>query len=558
MAAQNRPPGQIFRACAWIREARAQLLAATVLVLAKTSATLAMPFVLGTFLDALFARRPFGGNLALFVALCMSRLVLEPLSDHILSRASRRAELSLQRHVLSHVLLLPPAVTERIGNGELVAKFLRDAGAIGMLLRSFFPRSLAAILLLAGACVSAFVRSWILGVVFLLLLPLSALVFRPYAKKFRKSAHVLRTCSDTSIGRLFEFFHTLPFLQALGAAERFANGPGESLARYRRCNLAGDALAIGFSLAGTAISVCGECTVLGVAGVLAAAGRIPVGDVVAFQMLFLTAAGALQGVVVLLPEATAIREGISSLEELLAKPEEITPPPAGTPAGTGDTDRRDEPPSLECRNVSFGYPGSGGYAVRGLSLAIPGGAVAAITGANGAGKTTLLKLLCGAIRPDSGDIVIGGKPLSPRDLPAFRRRLGAIFQDNLLLSHSFRDNVSLRDPSIGGADIDASLAASGADILASRLPAGLATPLGNGGQSLSGGEIQKVAIARALARKPSLLVLDEVTNHLDAASRAAFCELLETLRGRCTVLLVTHDPAVLRRCDLEIPLERPE
>jgi ATP-binding cassette subfamily C protein len=210
---------------------------------------------------------------------------------------------------------------------------------------------------------------------------------------------------------------------------------------------------------------------------------------------------------------------------------------------------------VECKDVTFSYPISGKPILRGLSLVVPGGAVAAVTGANGTGKTTLLKLLCGALRPDDGEILVGGVPLDSATLPAFRHRLGAVFQDNLLLSHSLLDNVTLRDPAVAPVALKAALADSGAESMVRRIPGGLRARVGNGGRVLSGGEIQKVAIARALARTPSLLVFDEVTNHLDAPSRAAFCELLESLRGRCTVLLVTHDPEVLRRCDLEIPLE---
>ena len=563
-------------AFAFIRHSPTVFLVATPLLLFRALVGLVTPFASGAFLDALVAGTTIVGPFLLIVSLGATRILLEPAAERILSRFSRRMEFQLQQRLLVHVMRLGPSETSRIGNGELVGRILRDTGAAGTFIRTLYPRIILALVTLVGGSVAAFRRSWTLGVSFLAAVPLAALVFRPYMAKFRKSSHVLRRGSDSSIGRLFEFFHVLPFLQTLGAESRFAHDPLGSLGRLQSGNLLSDALNIGFGLACTSLSVLGECVVLGVAGILAATGHIPVGDVVAFQLLFLSAVGTVQGVVAVLPEAAAIRESVAALRSLLNTTpekqigkcehligcendkesfgEEV---PFVDSGGSREEVSISQAPTIECRGVSFAYPGSESLVLRSLSLSIPAGAVVAITGANGAGKTTLLKLLCGALRPNEGDILVGGVPLSPDNLPQFRRRLGVVFQDNLLLSHSLLDNVTLRDFSIDATSINAALSASGADDVVRRLPAGLTTPLGNGGRSLSGGEIQKVAIARALVRTPSLLVFDEVTNHLDSSSRTAFCELLESLRGRCTVLLVTHDPDVLRRCNMEIPLKAP-
>lgn len=560
---------------ALLRLSPTALLITTPLLLAKTIVAVATTFAAGAFLDALVADSSPVCPFLLIVVLGVLRLAFEAITEFVLSRAARHTELILQFRLLTHILNRSPAEIEGIGNGELVAKFLRDAGAAAAFLRSFFPRALVAIATLVTAGTAAFMRSAMLGVAFLGAVPLAALVFRPYSAKFGKSARILRRNADNSIGVLFEFFHVLPYLQTLGAEKRFANTPTAALSRLKKGNRLGDALGIGFGLASATLSVCGECAVLGVAGSLAAAGRIPIGDVVAFQMLFLTSISAIQGVVTLLPEAASIREGILSLQEILQDKSQISycQPNAIRHEIAVDFGKNPEtknnflrignrmegsgyaPPSIECRDVSFTYPGAALPAVSRLSVRIPAGSITAITGRNGAGKTTLLKLLCYALTPSEGTILINGVPLEHDMISAFRQNLGIVFQDNLLLSSTFHDNITLRDTSIGPLDIESALVASGVDAVVRRLPVGFSTPLGNGGRSLSGGEIQKVAIARALARKASLLVFDEVTNHLDASSRTAFCELLDTLRGRCTILLVTHDPEVLRRCDNTVPLE---
>lgn len=553
---------------------RMALFAAAPMLLAKALAEVAAPFASGRLLDALVAGSSIRAPLSILAALGAARLVLGPSAERILARASRETELRLRQHVLAHVLRLGPAKTGSLGNGELVGAILRDAGALGTVLRSLAPQTLLALVSLVGGGVAAFRRSWVLGTAFVASVPLAALLFRPYGSRFRRSSGLLRRGEDGAVGRLFEFFHVLPFLQTLGAEARFADEPVAALGRLRSGHRRADALAIGFDVSGLALSVAGECAVLGVGAALASAGRISVGDVVVFQLLFLSAVGSLRGLVALLPEAAALRESVGALSRLFDTPVESAED-VNEQAGSAKSDatecREDNgkaesvramperrpsgpPPAVECRDVTFSYPNSAKPILRNLSLVVPGGAVAAVTGENGAGKTTLLKLLCGALLPDGGEIRIGGNPLDAATLPAFRRRIGVVFQDNLLLSHSLHDNVTLRDPAMDAADLHAALADSGAESVVRRIPGGLRARVGNGGRSLSGGEIQKIAIARALARNPALLVFDEVTNHLDAPSRFAFCSLLETLRGRRTVLLVTHDPEVLRRCDLEIPL----
>ena len=182
----------------------------------------------------------------------------------------------------------------------------------------------------------------------------------------------------------------------------------------------------------------------------------------------------------------------------------------------------------------------------------PEGAWTGIVGANGAGKTTLLKLATAALEPQSGEILVNGAPVASLDEGFFRRAIGIVFQDSLLVTGTVRDNITLRDPTFTESDIDEAIAMSGLREVVGRLPKGLDTRVGLNGQSLSGGEMQRLAIARAIIRRPGILVLDEVTNHLDAEAREAFGELLRRLAPGRIVLVVSHDPAIIKLCDEKI------
>ena len=308
-------------------------------------------------------------------------------------------------------------------------------------------------------------------------------------------------------------------------------------------NSAMDRLTVAFGALLGAILVVGEVSVLGIAGTLAAKGAIPVGDVVVYQMLFLAAMQSIQGIVSLLPETATLREGVDSLYEILnhAKPKQ---------GGV----RLDAIESVEFKNVTFAYPGADVKPIiNNFSATFHPGKIVALVGANGTGKTTLLKLATAALEPQSGEILVNGSPMKTLNEGFFRRAIGIVFQDSLLVTGTVRDNITLRDdPMFTKEAMDEAIALSGLDEVVRRLPAGLDTRVGLNGQSLSGGEMQRLAIARALIRKPGILVLDEVTNHLDADARAAFGKLLRRLAPGRIVLIVSHDPTLIDLCDEKI------
>jgi ATP-binding cassette subfamily C protein len=194
-------------------------------------------------------------------------------------------------------------------------------------------------------------------------------------------------------------------------------------------------------------------------------------------------------------------------------------------------------------------------ALQEVSLAIPAGALAAIVGPSGAGKTTLADLIAGLYRPDSGDVRVDGVSMAGIDLRAWRRMVGYVPQEPLLLHDSIRRNVTMGDERIPRDEVERALRDAGAWAFVAERDQGMDAPVGERGGMLSGGQRQRVALARALVRRPALLILDEVTAGLDTATEAAIFETLQRLRGRVTVLFVSHRSAVAEVADLVIRLE---
>jgi ATP-binding cassette subfamily C protein len=203
--------------------------------------------------------------------------------------------------------------------------------------------------------------------------------------------------------------------------------------------------------------------------------------------------------------------------------------------------------SVRLNNVSFGY---GKISVLGnASLTVPAGSFTAIMGPSGAGKTTIADLIIGLLRPQQGEILIDNVPLEQVDLRHWRRMIGYVPQESFLLHETVLWNVTLGDPEVNEADVEAALRAAGAWEFVAKLPQQIHSSVAERGTALSGGQRQRIAIARALARRPKLLILDEVTSSLDPQTEAAICQTLRGLRGGLTILAISHQPAVVDVAD---------
>ena len=217
-------------------------------------------------------------------------------------------------------------------------------------------------------------------------------------------------------------------------------------------------------------------------------------------------------------------------------------------------------PSLEdcirLDRVSFAYDKR--PILENVSLTFPAGTFTAVVGPSGAGKTTVADLVIGLLRPQKGEVWIDNLRLAQVDLRSWRRMIGYVPQETLLLHDTILINVGLGDKDIKPLDVERALRAAGAWKFISALPEGLNSLVGERGHKLSGGQRQRIAIARALVHKPKLLILDEATTALDPKSEMAICNTLHELRGLLTILAISHQPAVLEVADRAYRLQNGE
>jgi ABC-type multidrug transport system fused ATPase/permease subunit len=215
-------------------------------------------------------------------------------------------------------------------------------------------------------------------------------------------------------------------------------------------------------------------------------------------------------------------------------------------------------PSIEVEGVSFRHAGAERDVLRGITFSVRPGEVVAVAGRNGAGKSTLLDLLLRFYDPTTGRILADGVDLREWNLEDWRRSAGVMTQDVFLFHGTIMENVAYGRPTATKAEVEQAVRDSGLDRILRRFPSGLETVVGERGAQLSGGERQSIALARLFLRKPTLLVLDEPTSHLDGEALQLVRAALQPLMEGCTTFVVTHNPDTIQLADRVLFLENGE
>lgn len=339
-------------------------------------------------------------------------------------------------------------------------------------------------------------------------------------------------------------------VEALGAIETVkATGAGPMLARRWHASVAEHAAvslkqrlisAIGTTFAGSAGTICSVGVV--VCGVfLILSYSLTLGGLTACSILAGRALAPLGQVSALLARINATRTAYRQIDALMSEQRD-------GPAGQGLSPGRAQG-AVAFRNVSYTYPGAAEKALDGVSFSLDPGERVALLGRVGSGKSTIARLLLGLNTAQEGHVLIDGAQIGQIEPVALRAAIGAVLQDPVLFTGTVRDNITLGRAEIDDAELIRAADVSGTHQFMARLVNGYDRVLADRGEGLSGGQRQSIAIARALAGRPSILVMDEPTSAMDMQTEDALLGRLQAeLAGR-TLLLVTHRPTLLKLVD---------
>ena len=211
---------------------------------------------------------------------------------------------------------------------------------------------------------------------------------------------------------------------------------------------------------------------------------------------------------------------------------------------------------VEFRNVGFRYPGAPERALDALSFTIEAGEHVALLGRVGSGKSTIARLVLGLYPPEEGLIMIDGSDIRQLDPASLRRNLGAVMQESVLLTGSVRENIGLARAEVDDEEMIRAAEISGTHHFMGQIANGYDLRLADRGEGLSGGQRQSIAIARAIATRPPIMIMDEPSSAMDAQTETGLIQRLsEELKGR-TLILITHRPPLLQLVDRIILMDK--
>jgi len=213
-------------------------------------------------------------------------------------------------------------------------------------------------------------------------------------------------------------------------------------------------------------------------------------------------------------------------------------------------------PSISMQNISFKYPNKNNFALKDLNIKIIPGTITSIVGPSGAGKTTIVDLILGVISPDKGKVYIS--EMSPVEvINKWPGSISYVPQDVVISNGTIRENISLGYPleSVNFFNISDAILVANIEDFVNSLPDGINTYVGDRGTKISGGQKQRLGIARSMFTKPKLLVLDEATSSLDALSEAKITESIQNMRGNVTVIMIAHRLSTVRNSDQVIYID---
>ncbi|MDQ1652489.1 MAG: ATP-binding cassette, subfamily bacterial [Cryptosporangiaceae bacterium] len=452
---------------------------------------------------------------------------------------SQRFLVDLRTAVVRHLQTLSPDFFQHSRLGDLLSRMNSDVAAIETFLVSGFADTLTFVLQIVFFTAALFLLQWQLALVSLVVIPLFWLTARFFSGRIKTVSRERQRLAG-SIGSVLEQnLGNISLVQAYGQEDAETGRFRHQAERKYRAEMVAARLRALYSPSVDLIELAGVLTVIGTGAWLMSQGQLTIGGLLAFLAYLSQLYGPVRNLGGFVTTAYSASAGAERVAELLdARPAVADRPgahPLLRPRGR-----------IAFHDVHFSYPGAAGEALAGISFSVAPGQVVAVVGASGAGKSTLAKLLLRFYEPGAGRITYDGVPIGQLTLSSLREGIATLFQETLVFDGTVRENIAYGRPGATDEQVEAAAAAADASAFVAALGDGYDTRVGERGRRLSGGQAQRIAIARAMIRGAPVLLLDEPTSGLDARSADRVAEPFRRLLAGRAAIVISHDLATVR------------
>lgn len=539
---------QLFRPHRW------PLIAVTALIVATSVAGLATPFLTRDLIDDAIPNQ----NVSLLLTLIGAMLGITVLTaafgvlqTYLSTAVGQQVMHELRTTLFAHLQRMPLGFFTRTRGGEVQSRLTNDINGMQSVVTSSATGIASNVTTVVGTAAAMAVLSWQLSLLSLIVLPPAVLLTRKVARMRRTVRHAaqrelagMQTQIEESLS--ISGVHLAKTMgAAAGLSSRFAASSTKLTELELQSQVAGRWRMASMSLIFAVI----PALIYLAAGLPATSAGMTIGTLVAFTALQTQLFRPLMGVLNVGVEITGSLALFSRVFEYLDLPVEIDDPEH--PIALPQQSARGQ---VRLTDVTFRYPGATADALHGINLELAAGSTTAIVGATGSGKSTLAGLLSRLHDPDTGSVTIDGVDLRDMNLSNVADLVGVVAQD-FLLHASIADNLRYARPDATDDALVAAARAARIHDLIITLPQGYDTMVGSRGHRFSGGERQRIALARAILRDPVVLVLDEATSALDNSTEAQVQQALAELSRSRTTLAIAHRLSTVRDADQIVVLD---
>jgi ATP-binding cassette subfamily B protein len=560
-------PGTLRRIVRFAAPYRAELVIFLVTVVASAMIGVATPVLAGKVVNAITGDGGTAGavvRLALLIAgLAVLDAALSLAQRWYSARIGEGLIFDMRTRVFDHVQRMPLAFFTRTQTGALVSRLNNDVIGAQQAFTSTLSGVVANVIGLALTAGVMFSLSWQITVLSLVLLPVFVLPARRVGAKLQtitRESYGLNASMNATMTERFNVAGAL-LVKLFGRPAAESRSFGERAGRVRDIGVTSAMYGRTFFVALTLVASLAQALVYGLGGWYALTGRLDAGTVVTLALLLTRLYGPLTALSNVRVDVMSALVSFERVFEVLDLPPMVTDAPGAVPLPPGAR-------SVEFDDVRFSYPTAAEVSLasledvavldqapsqevlHGVSFAAEPGQLVALVGPSGAGKTTISQLVPRIYDVRSGAVRVGGHDVRAITQESLRAAIGVVTQDAHLFHDTIEANLRYAAPVATEAQLWAALeAAQIADLVAS-LPDGLATVVGDRGYRLSGGEKQRLAIARVLLKAPSIVILDEATAHLDSESEVAVQRALAAALAGRTSLVIAHRLSTIRAADV--------
>ncbi|HYL51860.1 MAG TPA: ABC transporter ATP-binding protein [Acidimicrobiia bacterium] len=545
-------PVRAFRFFRFLKRYRRWLLVGMALVAFDALCTLAGPILVRYGVDSGITnhamRAVWAASIAFLVVALLDWWIMWA-EARVMGRTSERLLHALRIKVFAHLQRLGVDYYENEMAGRIMTRMTTDIDALSQLLQNGLVNALVNLVTFLGVGIALAIMNPRLALVTASILPPLAVATIWFRNASSRAYETARERIAAVNANLQEGLSGVRVSQAFVREERNQEQFEEVAAGYRDARVRAQRLVATYFPFVDFLSDIAVCVVLGAASVLVANGSLTVGELIAFLLYLNLFFAPIQQLSQVFDSYQQASVAVSRITELLETPTTVPPPasPVAVPRLRGD---------VELQAVRFRYANAIDDALRGVDVHIAPGETVALVGETGAGKSTVVKLVARFYDPTAGTVCVDSVPVNEYDQVAFHQQLGVVPQEAFLFSGTIRDNIAYGRESATDAEVEAAARAVGAHEFIASLPGGYLQWVSERGRSLSSGQRQLIALARAHLVDPAILLLDEATSNLDLQTEAKVQAAMGIAAHGRTTILIAHRLQTAKLADRIVVIDR--